>query len=57
MRTKPKSKTASEVEIGHHYFTAGNGYNDFSEGTDKVPEYGLAAVGVGLSMLWAQEKR
>ena len=28
-------------------FTQGNGYNDFSAGTDKVAEYGLAALVAG----------
>ena len=40
-------KTEMKNVVAFTDFTSGNGYNDFSVGTDKVAEYGLAALVAG----------
>lgn len=47
MNQLPTVKTEMEKVIGFTDFTPGNRYSDFNSGTDKVAEYGIAALVAG----------
>jgi len=47
MKQIDEIKTEMRNVVAFTDFTSGNGYNDFNSGTDKVAEYGLAALVAG----------